>query len=251
LLKNQKPVRASFTNIARVSRSDIEDIFRRLPPPGLGYTLIELLWDDNFVTRAIFAALRKCPHLRVLSLSGVLSVPGDDTSYLIAHFLLRNRSVRDLRIGGTMENSLRSELLHEVIETLRTANRTVEALDISHNPFTREVIDAVMTLLLDNRVIVALNFQDCGITDPVVLDDFLRRLSARGHPLKVALPKVDIEEMYRIGAVTREIHQGLVDLVKIPQSTRRERPSSSRRCRRSRTRTRLGRGAAAATRRCR
>jgi hypothetical protein len=211
----RKPLIASFkSNDLRAEQ--IDNVFRsvitRVPPPPTGYSLVELWWDNNYLTHGMVALLERCRQLQVLSLSGCQS-QAEEAGKLLSAFLARNRCITELRVAGTMQHSISPLLVRAVIECLRVSNRSVAVVDLSHQELDADLIDALVQLLLDNRAIAALDFQDCRITDPAILDGFLRRLLPRGRPLRVALPSIDIEEMYRIGTIDDVAHKRLIGLV--------------------------------------
>jgi hypothetical protein len=102
----------------------------------------------------------------------------------------------DFRIGATMQRGMAPAQLIKVLEAFKTFNRTVQTLELSHNTFDQKALDELGGVLLMNRVLRSVSFQDFGLADqPAAFETFLRRLFGRGAPLEIPTPRVDFEEM--------------------------------------------------------
>jgi hypothetical protein len=178
---------------------------------GARLAVQEVFWDNNTVTPSLLELLERCPELRLLSLNGSLA-GGDQSIRLLSEFLACNATLHELRICGTMQRSLASWQIAKLLESLKTYNRTILRIDLSHNVFDQKSFDEISDLLLKNRVIARVEFQNFRMPELVPLETFLKRVVGRGAPLEIPLPRVDLEEMQRNGALGAETLRRLLAL---------------------------------------
>jgi hypothetical protein len=134
--------------------------------------------------------------LRLLSLSGCIS-GGDQSLTLVTEFLMRNETVRDLRLCAPLHRTLIPDQMNKLLLPIKARNRGILQLHLSHNQFDQSVFDSLADVLLQNRRIVKLWMEDIGIPGPAVLETFLKRIEARGTKLDIPIPLADIDEMVR------------------------------------------------------
>jgi hypothetical protein len=176
---------------------------------GMTFALHELFWDDNDVAPSFFQVIERCTGLQLLSLNGALTA-ADQSVPLIAEFLAANTGLRDLRICGTMQRSLPTGQIARILEPLKEFHRTLLRIDLSHNVLDAKALDEIADLLLRNRIIAHVQFQNCRLPNSEALDEFLNQVAARGAPVEIPLPRVDLEEMRAKGALTTEAIAALV-----------------------------------------
>jgi hypothetical protein len=199
-----------------LSSADLETIFAQLlvrpEITDVRFLLTELRWDNNHVTPSFLRVLEKCPQLHILSLNG--SITGADKSIQhLSDFLSVNTTIQDLSLRGTVQRRLPAWQLITALEHFKVYNRTITRLDLSHNSFDQRAFDNLADLLLKNRVLACVRFQNFGFPDPLVLDGFLKQLLPRGAPIEIPLPRVDLEEMLRSGMLNLQVLAGLLTLL--------------------------------------
>jgi hypothetical protein len=170
---------------------------------GATFALHDFFWDNNSVTPSFLRVLEKCPDLDLLSLNGALT--GLDQSIkLLGEYLASDPGIRELRVCGTMQRTLTSWQIAKLLEPLGIYNRTLRAIDLSHNIFDQKALDEVAELAMKNRSLKKIRFQNFGFPDVERFEDFLKKLLARGTPLEIPIPRVDLEEMEKNGGLTKE-----------------------------------------------
>jgi hypothetical protein len=184
-LMHRRPISVTLSRTG-LKPDDIDSCFRtfsaKCPAPKGGYPITEFVWDDNPVTSQVIRVLEKCDGLKVLSVNGV------DEGRLLGEFLSRNKSVIEFRMAGTAKCRLSKRSLLAVFDSLSRGNRTVAMIDISNNRLDKEVVDALVQLLLDNRALGEVAWTDCEFEDLEGLSQSCRRLLARGMPLTLSNP---------------------------------------------------------------
>jgi hypothetical protein len=179
---------------------------------GATFALREFFWDHNEVTSSFFQVLDRCPGLQLLSLNGALAST-DQSVPLLAEFLAVDTGLRDLRICGTMQRSLVAAQIAKLFESLKVYNRTLLRIDLSHNVLDTIALDEIAELLVRNCVIARVEFQNCRLPDIASLEAFLRKVAARGAPIEIPLPRVDLEEMHAKGTASTEAIMALVVMI--------------------------------------
>jgi hypothetical protein len=71
----------------------------------------------------------------------------------------------------------------------------VRSIDLSHNIFDPKSLDELSKVLVADRVIRKIGLQDCGMSEVSVIEDFLKKIVARGAPLDLPIPREDLEEL--------------------------------------------------------
>jgi hypothetical protein len=175
--------------------------------------LRELFWDNNLITVSFTKLLDMLVDLRLLSLSG--SISGSDQSLtFVTEFLMRNQTVQDLRLCGTLHRTIIPDQMIKLLLLIKDRNRTIRQLDLSHNQFDQRVFDGLADVLLHNRRIVKLCMEDIGAADPAVLENFLNKIHIRGVKLDIPVPRVDVDEMIRNKTIDSSGIQRLFEISK-------------------------------------
>jgi hypothetical protein len=168
-----------------IARSEMQEV---------KHGLKALYWDQNPVTPSFCRILELLDGLQLLSLNGCLS-GADQSIRLLSEYLSHNETVNDLRICGTAQHSLATWQIVKLFEPLKTYNRTVARLQLSGNQFDAKTLDELADLLFANRIIVQIDLDSTGITEPAVWEKFISKVQGRGARLEIPFPRIDVAKM--------------------------------------------------------
>ena len=172
-------------------------------------TLDSLYFDNNYITPQVLCFFERLSNLHLLSVSGCVAAEKD--AQILGEYLANNRTITEFHIDGTIHQRMDPPALKTLLRYMEK-NRSIRTFRFAHNTLDSETFDALADMLLRNRIIESISFEDCGLTDPNVLKRFLDKLTSRGAPITIPLPKVEIERMNAAGVLDKDQEEVLVQL---------------------------------------
>ncbi|EAY13585.1 hypothetical protein TVAG_389820 [Trichomonas vaginalis G3] len=181
-----------------------------------------LYWDSNPINGQFLKFLESRRDLRLFSFSGYTN---DDQSLNdVCDFISINETIETLIIKGTPK-SMPKEVAMQIYRAISN-NRSIKSLDLSSQQFDGELLDALDTALMNNRVVQCINIDYTSIQAEDLIK-FLKQLKKRGIALKIIydtsvfFPQGKHEE---IAALIRKIGSG-DSSIEVPQETVKLIPS--------------------------
>ena len=159
-----------------------------------------LQWEENPIDSDFLSFLsEKCPHLRMLSLSGCFETGSGYIDQLI-QLVKSTTTLELLAIKGTPNNRLKDDL-SKILEALEV-NRSIRRIDISNNMAGAEMLLKLSDVLMANRLIENVILDGNDIHDIEDYIKFCMRLRQRGTKLFVPFPQNEVNEMLQYATAT-------------------------------------------------
>ena len=158
------------------------------------YPFREIIWDNNEIKLPLFQFFEKNTFIKTLSLNGCLGSNSEIIERLII-FMKNNKTCQELRIAGSLKNSLPAVDLEKIISSLNGNNGVLKKLIISHHEYRNKTLDILAQTLFSNTSIKYVDFTYNSITQPMEWQMFLSQLNIRGVPLEFPFPLNEIGQM--------------------------------------------------------
>ena len=160
-----------------------------------------LKWNENPMDECFMRFLTNCTSLKMLSLNGCLSGKEEVIPRLIK-FISETETLEVLAIAGTHLRALGKETL-KIVKALEQ-NRSIRRLDLRNNKAGKRIMEELMTVMMDNRLVEEVLLDGNEIGDMNSYIDLYDALQKRGTPLIMPWPQKEIDEMLQYGTTTRE-----------------------------------------------
>lgn len=146
-------------------------------------TLKEFFWDNNPITPPIMKMLHDVKSLDLLAVSGSLS---EQTILPFADFIESCQNLSNLVINGS-NNPLNVEKSVTLLRGIRNC-KNIQRLAFNEQNFGEEGLTAMCELLLANKSISYIEFENSGVSSKDAWYQFFEKLTERGPPLEILWP---------------------------------------------------------------
>ncbi|OHS99377.1 hypothetical protein TRFO_34191 [Tritrichomonas foetus] len=190
----------------KISDNDYSLTFEMVKSIPAGF-LTEFSWNNNQIHENLMEFLVKNVDLHVLFLKGVFSVYVKQPIIKFCKILPRFVGLTHLVLSGTRGNEIGDEII-SICESLKKLNR-LHYLDVSNNMILDEGIHSLLDLLLNNKSIKTICFDNSEISSTGVLDEFISELIKARRRIKISYPREDIEKLLSFFDISPEYVENL------------------------------------------
>ncbi|OHS95990.1 hypothetical protein TRFO_37854 [Tritrichomonas foetus] len=232
----------------RIHKDDWDSFYMsmtRFVIEGNKHNIKEFNFDRNKINPILFPFLDRSEFLTTLSLSGcfnecfntvtmsnthdylirnahmplyVNGPPSNRTEEGLSHimeFLKCTTTLKELIICGVWEFYLPADIMKAIFEAIKDGNRSIVKINASHNMINDSTLQAIGECVMQCRNIESINLSNCIFDDVKDIMQFMNLIQYRGSPLKLIMPKQELEKMIEEKSITVEEYQRINELWKV------------------------------------
>lgn len=190
-------VTLSFAS-ATLSKTQWNDFFSAMDYRIGSKLLKELDWSENPFQPQILYFMMNCPKLHVINANGCFS-PNSSNIQDFTDFLNASKTIKKLSIKGTSNCRLK-QASNLFFDNLKGNTRLLE-LDVSDNEIGDEGLSELLDLLMVNKTIKKIRFENNDIVNPKSYYTFFDTLKECGSKLNILYPDKDLYGMYKANLI--------------------------------------------------